>query len=136
MVSAAIITLFKSIVAITTVLGIAPLRVYPNIVPQNTTTYPCVSFHTILIGSHPSFDGASTLDQHVVEFMVYANTQLESEQTAETIRKGIEDIKGTYAGVLIDGIRYKDSSGTQWEDEVQKHITGIEFTISIQRQLN
>lgn len=126
-------TMINGKTAITDLIGSDPMRFYPDILPQGQSTFPAVVYSTNVIVSHPTFDGASRIDFNMVDFHAYADTKSEVEDVIDTFRDELEDTSGTFSSLVIKNVRYVDSGGDDWLDDIEKRTKSIEFQITTLR---
>ena len=127
-----VITLIKSKAAITALIGTSPSRIYPNVLPQGVSGDALV-YRTVSNVGNPNFDGASRMDFLMADFIAYSDTKSGAENLVSVLRNNIEDESGTHSGVKIENVRYGDSGGDDWLDDIKKYTKQIEFQISVTR---
>ena len=127
-----VISLIKSKAAITSLIGNSPSRIYPNVLPQGVSGDALV-YRTVSNIGNPSFDGASRMDFMMADFIAYSDTRSGVENLVSVLRNNIEDESGTYSGVNIQNVRYEDSGGDDWLDDINKYTKQAEFQISVKR---
>jgi len=126
----AVLAMIRSKQAIVDVLG---ARIYPSVIPAGVKQFPAASYNVVSQSGNRTFDGASRYDFNNVDFEVYGPSKSAVDAVIETMRRELEDTKGTYEGVYISGVSYVDSGSDGWNDTMNKYSKQIEFKIDHKR---
>lgn len=128
-----LVELVRSKTNITNVIGTDPMRFYPVMLPQGESTFPAVVFRSMPIQDNKSFDGASTYDFHYFDIFFYGRTFTSAEDIFETFRTEIEDVEGTFGGVVIDHVWFQPSGIEDYIDDLKLYTKQGEYKIAVRR---
>lgn len=129
--------LFLSKGAITDVIGVDPLRLYPLVLIQsskiNMLEFPAVSYRSLSTRATDDFDEASTFDFVSVDFWTYGHTIQEATGLANLIRDQLNGAKGIFNGVVINDVRFSTSGIDDYSEKLDKYTHHIELIFNIRR---
>jgi hypothetical protein len=87
------------------------IRIYPETVPQNAP-FPAIRWQIVSANPSDTKSGPADVDSIRVQFDSIAPTFKEVQEIDAAIRQAIDRVRGEFAGVEIDGVRYEMTTGS------------------------
>lgn len=131
-IGAAVRTILAADATLQGLLGTSPMRVFPDMIPQNTP-YPCAAY--ALIGTDPTNtkEGVSELDEIRLQFDVYDDNYDDVQTIAAQIRTVIDGYTGTSAGVVIDQVYFDGEQSGDYSEDLGIFWVSQTYQIHIKR---
>tara|TARA_S200002703_G_scaffold158352_1_gene168476 strand:+ start:1108 stop:1518 length:411 start_codon:yes stop_codon:yes gene_type:complete len=116
-----------------TVSGLVSTRIYPVVVPQDTS-FPFVVFTITSEEPSHSKDGVSGLD--VISFQVdcYGLEYDENTTLANAVRTALDFYKGTIGGQNVQRIRFQDVSDGEYDEDLGVFWKSLDFDARLKRE--
>ncbi len=118
------------------VTDIVSTRIYPNVAPQISATFPFIVYTVTGVTPNDTKDGVSTLDVNDVLLMCYAGTYTEASKLANEVRTAMDRLtEATYETIKVQSSQfegYNDSFSANAGDE-GIYVKSLDFNI---RQIN
>ena len=112
--------------------GLVDTRIYPNVAPQRTATFPFIVYTVTSVTPNDTKEGVSTLDVNDVLIMCYSKTYNEAADLANKVRTSMDRItEGTYNTIKIQSSQfegYNDSFSANAGDE-GIYVKSLDFNI-------
>lgn len=106
-------------------------QISPSSIPQDAT-YPAITFQRISNDPSDTKDGVSTLDVIMLDIDIWNDVYATGKDLADKVRTALDRTSGTYAGRVIQSIRF-ETDRELFDDNLEIYHFNQEYSVRYKR---